>query len=537
MAIRVGNVSLGLDEPEDVLIDRVAERLKVPRDAIRQYAPVRRALDARRGRELRLVYRVELSLADGPAAEAACVRRLHGRHAEIITPRRIEPLEPGAQLMKHRPVIVGFGPAGMFAALLLAQAGYQPIVLERGRDVRRRHKDIMQTFYREGTFNAESNLLFGEGGAGTYSDGKVYTRLSDPEVHDVLATLVRFGGQPEILIDSKPHIGSNRIPTICKNIREHIERIGGEIRFDARVDDFEINDGAITALRLGENRMPVETVLLGIGHSAGDTFARLHAVGVRLEARPFQFGVRIEHPQAMVNRWQYGAAAEHPRLPPADYRLVAKGAAGGAGDLYSFCMCPGGIILPTSELPGHVATNGGSNSGRRGRFANSGFVVTIDPARWGGDPLAGIAFQREVEARAFAATGGTYRVPAQRCSDFLAQRRSDGSLETSHPIGGSWQAIEEILPHEVCDALRRGLPMLDKKMPGFAGGDGIITGPESRASSPVRIPRDRESRQSVSTQNLYPIGEGAGYAGGIVSAAIDGIRSAEAVIRAYRPAE
>jgi len=410
-------------------------------------------------------------------------------------------------------------------------------VLERGRDVSRRHKDIMQTFYREGTFNAESNLLYGEGGAGTYSDGKVYTRLSDPEVHKVLATLVRFGAQPDILIDSKPHIGSNRIPTICKNIREHIVRAGGEIRFDARVDDFEINDGVLTGLRVGDTRMPVETVLLGIGHSASDTFAQLHAAGVVLEARPFQFGVRIEHPQEMVNRWQYDIAVDHPRLPPADYRLVAKGAAGAAGDLYSFCMCPGGIILPTAELPGHVATNGGSNSGRHGKFANSGFVVTIDPSRWGGDPLAGLAFQREWEARAFAATRGTYRVPAQRCNDFLARRTSVGSLETSHPIGAAWHAIEEILPREICNAVRTGLPMLEEKMPGFASGDGIITGPESRASSPLRIPRHRESRQCIATRNLYPIGEGAGYAGGIVSAAIDGLRSAQMVIRAYRPVD
>ena len=536
MAIRLGNIGLGLDEPEDALLARAAARLKVRPEAIRQYAPVRRALDARRGHELRFVYNVELSLADGPRAETECVRRLHGRHVEVIQVQHPEPLEPGTRPLKHRPVIVGFGPAGMFAALLLAEAGYQPIVLERGRDVRRRHKDIMQTFYREGMFNAESNLLFGEGGAGTYSDGKVYTRLSSPQVSDVLATLVRFGAKPEILIDAKPHIGSDRIPSICKRIRAHIERSGGEIRFDARVDDFEIDDGAIVALRVAEERLPVESVLLGIGHSAGDTFAQLHAAGVLIEARPFQFGVRIEHPQAMVNRWQYGAAVEHPRLPPADYRLVAKRAAGAAGDLYSFCMCPGGIILPTAELPGHVATNGGSNSGRRGKFANSGFVVTIDPARWGGDPLAGLAFQREWEARAFAATDGTYRVPAQRCRDFLARRPSDGVLETSHPIGGAWQSIEEILPREICDAVRHGLPMLDRKMPGFAGGDGIITGPESRASSPVRIPRDRETRQSVSTRNLYPIGEGAGYAGGIVSAAIDGIRSAEMIIRAYRPA-
>ena len=535
MALRVGNITLRLDEPENVLITRVAARLKVRPSAIAQYAPVRRGLDARRGREPEFVYNVELSLTDGPPAEATCIRRLRGRHVEIIEPCPPEPIEPGTQPLKHRPVVVGFGPAGMFAALTLANAGYQPLVLERGRDVLRRHKDVMQTFYREGTLDPESNLLFGEGGAGAYSDGKLYTRLSDPRVRDILTTLYRFGAEPDILIDSKPHIGSDRIPAVCRRIRAHIERVGGEVRFESRVDDFELSNGVLTGLRIGESTLPVEHVLLGIGHSARDTFARLVSAGVRLEAKPFQFGVRIEHPQEMVNRWQYGAAAEHPRLPAAEYRLVAKHAAGDTGDLYSFCMCPGGVILPTAESPNLVVTNGGSNAGRSGSFANSGFVITVKPASWSDDPLAGLAFQREWEARAFAATEGSYRVPVQRCSDFLAGRPSDGKLEMSHPIGGAWRSIGDLLPRAVRSALQRGLPLLDAKLPGFAGGDGLITGPESRASSPVRITRDRESRQSVTTRNLYPIGEGAGYAGGIVSAAIDGIRSAEKIIQACRP--
>ena len=535
MAIIVRNVTLSLDEPEELLLARVAARLRVPAEAVRHYAPVRRALDARKGRDIRFVYNVELCLADGPKAEAACIRRLHGRHIDIIRPQKREPVEPGNTPLEHRPVIVGFGPAGMFAALKLAEYGYQPLVLERGRDVRRRHRDVYQTFYREGKFDAESNLLYGEGGAGTYSDGKVYTRLSQPGVGEVLATLCRFGADPDILIDSKPHIGSDRIPAICRRLREHIQRLGGEIRFESRVDDFEVSAGKLIALRSGDDRRPVGPVLLGIGHSARDTLRLLAARGVRVDAKPFQFGVRLEHPQDLVNRWQYGAAADHPRLPPADYRLVAKGAAGPAGDLYSFCMCPGGTILPTIESPHLVATNGGSQASRAGPFANSGFVVTIDPQRLGHDPLAGLEFQRRWESLAYEATGGSYQVPAQRCSDFLADRPSNGTVPTSYPLGARWCRISGLLPDDVAAALKRGLPLLDRKLSGFAGTEGIITAPESRASSPVRLTRNPSTRQSLSTENLFPIGEGAGYAGGIVSAAIDGLRSAETIIRTYQP--
>ena len=535
MPLVVRNIPLGLDEPEELLLERVARRLQVPRGAVSRYAVVRRSLDARRGRDIRFIFSVELALEGGPQADKRCLRRLHQRNVELIEPSPLPSVKPGDELLEHQPVIVGFGPAGMFAALRLVEYGYRPLVLERGRDVRRRHRDVYEGFYRRRCFQPESNLLFGEGGAGAYSDGKVHTRVGNPAVGEVLATLCRFGADPDILIDSKPHIGSDRLPTICRRLREHLQGQGAEIRFEARVTDFEVSPGRMAALRLGDERVPVDAVLLGIGHSARDTYDVLHRRGVRLEPKPFQFGVRVEHPQELVDGWQYGAAAGHPRLPAADYRLVAKGAAGTGQDLFSFCMCPGGTVLPTTESPGLIATNGASRSSRNGPFANSGLVITINPAELGDGPLAGLEFQRRWERRCYEAAGGEYRIPVQRCSDFLAGRASDGELSLSYPLGGAWCQIGAIMPHRVTNALVKGLPMLAQKMPGFAGAEGIITAPESRASAPLRITRDAASRQSVSAQNLYPIGEGAGYAGGIVSAAVDGLRSAEAVIGRYRP--
>jgi len=535
MALRLRNIRLALDDPPQRVLNRVTRRLRVPPDAIATYAIVRQSLDARDSHDLHFNCTVELALRDGPQREQACIKRLHGRNVEWIEPVKSASPTPGDQPLTHRPVIIGFGPAGMFAALRLAELGYAPLVLERGRDVRRRHKDILQHFYRERQFNPQSNLLYGEGGAGTYSDGKVYTRLSAPDVRDVLGTFVRFGADPSIFIDGKPHIGSDRLPTICRHIREYIQRLGGEIRFDAQVDDFEMRDGAIAAIRIGDQRIDVEPVLLGIGHSARDTIARLIERGVRVDAKPFQCGVRIEHPQAMVDRWQYGDACGDDRLPPADYRIVARRAADSAGDLFSFCMCPGGQILPTNESPGLIVTNGASRSSRGGPFANSGFVITIDPARFGNDPLAAIRFQEELERRAFVAGGSDYSVPAQRCHDFLAGRSSDGKLETSYPLGGKWIKMDELMPPDIIAALRKGLNIIERKWPGFSGENGVITAPETRASAPVRITRDRDTRQSVTVKNLYPVGEGAGYAGGIVSAAIDGLRSADAIIQLYKP--
>ncbi len=559
MPFLVRNISLALDEPEDLLPARAAKRLRVPPEAIRCWSIVARSIDARK-KDIHLTYHLEVALDEPPQREHARLRRLHDPQIVWIDRRPEPPLNPGSAILRERPIIVGFGPGGMFAALRLAELGYRPIVLERGREVRRRHRDIMQRFYREGEFDPTSNLLFGEGGAGTYSDGKLYTRGHDPRCRRVLEVFFQHGADPRILIDARPHIGSDRLPTICTRIRRRIEALGGEVRFETLVDDVRIDGGRLIAIHArrsdsvdggaevsgrasaqaeacssGGEWIEVGPVILSIGHSARDTLRRLHARGVRVEAKPFQIGVRIEHPQSLVDRWQYGACAGHARLGSAEYHVVAKGAAGELGDVFSFCMCPGGIILPSNESCGLIVTNGASRSQRSSPFANSGLVVTVEPSGLGLSAMTALNWQQRWEELAYAATGCTYRVPCQRASDFLVRRASDGVLTTSYPLGGAWCDVRTLLPDSVSTALEKALPMLERKMPGYAGADAVITAPETRASAPIRLVRDPESREAVGITGLYPVGEGAGYAGGIVSAAVDGLKSAERIVCHYAP--
>jgi len=536
----VRGLILSLDEPEDEIPSRVAHRLRIPRDAIRTYAIVSRSVDARRD-PVCLSYQVELAL-DSPKSERAVLRRLRRGAASWLELRLDVSPQPGTLPLPQRPMIVGFGPGGMFAALRLAQFGYRPIVLERGRDVRRRHRDVMQRYYREHDFDPSSNLLFGEGGAGTYSDGKLYTRIHDPLCRFVMETFFQHGADPRILIDTRPHIGSDRLPSICTSIRRGIEALGGEIWFETAMNEVRVRDGTLAAILLKGPRLPdggawmdVGPVILAIGHSARDSLAMLSRNGVRIDAKPFQIGVRIEHPQSLIDRVQYGSSCGHALLSPAEYHVVAKGAADSRGDVFSFCMCPGGVILPTNESAGLIATNGASRARRSSPFANSGLVVTLDPAVMGIGALEGLAYQEHWERLAFEATGGSYAVPAQRVADFLAGRPSDGKLTTSFPLGGQWADVPSLIPPVVSLALQKALPMLDHKIPGFSGADAILTAPETRASAPVRMMRDAESRQSVTVAGLYPVGEGAGYAGGIVSAAVDGIKTADAIIQRYAP--
>ncbi len=536
MALLVRNIPLRLDEPEALLVSKAAKRLGVPPEAVVRHALLRRSLDARKGRPIHFMYHLELALDGGAEREMGVLKRRRLPTVGIVRERSRPDPQPGTAPLPHRPVVIGFGPGGMFAAYELARLGYQPVVYERGRDIRRRHHDVLKKYYRDGVFDPASNLLFGEGGAGTYSDGKLYTRLSDPRVRTVIETLVDHGGDPDLLIDAHPHVGSDKLPTICRRIRLHIGKLGGQVCFDSMLEDVRVDEGRLTSILVNGAWQAVGPVVLAVGHSARDTLRMLAARGVCLTAKPFQLGVRIEHPQGMVDRWQYGAAAGHPRLPPAEYCLVAKGAAGELGDLFSFCMCPGGQVLPSNESAGQVVTNGASKSKRDSPFANAGLVVTIPPAHFGNDALAGLAYQERWERRAFDLTGGTYRVPAQRAADFLTQRPSDGMPETSYPLGAGWADLRGVVPPAVADAVARGLDNLDRRLPGFAGPDAIIMGPETRGSAPVRILRDPTTRCSVSAANLYPVGEGAGYAGGIVSSAIDGLRTAQAIIGTYGPA-
>ncbi len=544
MPLLLRNIPLELHEPEEVLPARAARRLKLPPDAISFWGIVRRAIDARAG-QVRLIYNVELAL-DSIQDERRIARRLHRADVAVITPAPAPTVEIGGEPMPDRPIVVGFGPAGMFAALTLAEHGYRPIVLERGQPVRQRHVDVLKRFWRERDFDPESNLLFGEGGAGCYSDGKLRTRINDPRVAIVLQALYRHGADPDILINSRPHVGSDRLPAVCRRIRQRIERLGGEVRFGRRIDVVELDDGKVTSIRQGDGTA-IELrsasgastsgvpVLLGIGHSARDTFRTLAAAGVMLSVKPFQVGVRIEHPQDSINRWQHTPAPGHPRLGAAEYQVVAKGAAGPRGDVFSFCMCPGGQVVPCNESPGLIAVNGASRSRRSAPAGNSGLVVTLGPQDVGDDPLAVMTLLEGWERAAFEAGGGDYRVPVQRAVNFVANRPSDGDLAVSYPLGGHWCDLRRLLPPNVTDALATALPVIDKRFAGFAGPEALLVAPETRASCPVRIVRDPDTRASVSAGNLYPIGEGAGYAGGIVSSAVDGIRSAELLMARYAP--
>ena len=535
MPIRVTSLKLSIDEDEHRLLEKAARRLRVPVGDIRTHAITRRSLDARRSGEIGWVFSLELALDRSPSEEKRHVDRLGRGDVHLITRAASVDPQPGSEPLSHRPVIVGFGPAGLFAAYRLALCGYQPIVLERGQPVRVRHRDILLRFYRQREFDPESNLLFGEGGAGAYSDGKLYTRVNHPLVQWVMQTLYQHGANPDILIDGKPHIGSDRLPNICRRLRMRIEQLGGEVRFGTCVTGLRVDEqGQLTGVDVAGETVATRHALVAVGHSARDTLMMLSQSGVALSAKPFQLGVRIEHPQELVNRWQYGVLADDGRLPLADYQLVARGAAGEGQNVFSFCMCPGGMILPSNESAGLVVTNGASRASRNQPFANSGLVMTIHPTEFNNDPLEGLRYQKRIESGAFSATHD-YAVPSQRASDFLAGSVSQGRLDLSYPLGSTCIDLRSILPTHVADSIRRALVILDQRLPGFAGPDAVLVAPETRASAPVRIDRDAQSRESVSVRGLYPVGEGAGYAGGIVSAAVDGIKSADQIIAQYAP--
>ena len=435
-----------------------------------------------------------------------------------------------------RPVVIGAGPCGLFAGLILAQMGYRPIILDRGKVVRERTKDTWG-LWRRGVLNPESNAQFGEGGAGTFSDGKLYTRIKIPRHLDrkVLTEFVKAGAPAEILTEAHPHIGTFRLVTMVESMRESIEALGGEYRFGQRVDGFDIADDAGGQRRMrglhlhtGEY-LEAERVVLAIGHSARDTFAKLHAAGVHAEAKPFSIGVRIEHPQSWIDTARYGADAGNPTLGAAEYHISHHCKNGRT--VYSFCMCPGGTVVAATSEEGRVATNGMSQYSRNERNANSGLVVAIDPARdYPGDPLAGIALQRHWEGRAYVAGGSSYKAPAQRLGDFLAGRPSTtlGTVTPSYQPGVHPTDLAKCLPEFAVEAMREALPVFGRQIPGYDHPDVVMTGVETRTSSPVRFTRG-DDFQSLNTAGLFPAGEGAGYAGGILSAAVDGIKVAEAL--------
>ncbi len=525
MAFRVTNLRISLDEPDLALPSHVGRAIGAPADAFAMRI-LRKSLDTRNKNDVHFVYSVEVR-----PHEANLRLRGHpqGPRVEPYDDPPFSMPDSGQKPLRDRPVIVGSGPAGLAAGYFLAEMGYRPLVLERGRAVGDRIRDV-KTFDGGGRFEPTSNYLFGEGGAGTFSDGKLTCRNTGADVLRVLELFASCKGKPEILYEHRPHLGSNRLPAVVKAMRQRIESLGGEVRFNAPVEDLLIESGEVRGVITPVETIRSNAIILAIGHSARDTLAMLLQRRVPLEQKPFQMGVRIEHPQSTINRVQYGPRELEEQLGNADYALVAKGKA----DLFTFCMCAGGYIIPSVSEAGLFCTNGMSLSKRDSYYANSGLVVTVPTDAFeGDDALAGIRLQERYERKAFELGGGEYRCPVQRATDFVAGRASDTVPPCSYPRGVVPTQLDEVLPPVVASAVRAGLPIMDQRWRGRFLHEAVLVGPEARGSSPVRIIRDAESRQSPGMPGLYPVGEGAGYAGGIVSAAVDGLMTAKAVIAQF----
>lgn len=527
--LRLSEIKLPLDHAPEAIAAAIIKKLKIqPTDLIR-YEIFKRSHDARKKDAIVFVYILDVETT----RDAQLLNRFQKDPHVTATPETsYQVVAQAPEGLTERPIVIGAGPCGMFAALSLAQMGFRPIVLERGKTVRDRTADTFAFWKKRGEFNPESNAQFGEGGAGTFSDGKLYSQVSDPKHYGrkVLQELVNSGANPEILYVHRPHIGTFKLVGVVQQMRSRIEALGGEIRFQSRVQEIHIEDRQVKGVRLADGEyIAARHVVLAIGHSSRDTFQMLFEKGVYIEAKPFSIGFRIEHPQPLIDRARFGPFAGHKSLGAADYKLVHHCQNGRT--VYSFCMCPGGLVVAATSEPGRVVTNGMSQYSRNERNANSGIVLGITPeADYPGHPLAGIDLQRRLEAKAFELGGGTYEAPGQLVGDFLAGRPSQqlGTVRPSYAPGVHLTDLSESLPDYAIAAIREAIPAFNKKIQGFAMPDAMLTGVETRTSSPVRIKRG-EDFQSLNTAGLYPAGEGAGYAGGILSAGIDGIKVAEAV--------
>lgn len=525
--IRLSNIILPLDHDEAALHGAVLERLAISADQLIDFTVFKRGYDARKKTKILLIYTLDV---DTHINEELLATFVDHQLIKVSPDLHYYPVAQAPEALPERPVIIGFGPCGLLAGLLLAQMGYKPIILERGKEVRERTKDTFG-FWRKKVLNTESNVQFGEGGAGTFSDGKLYSQVKDPKQYGrkVLEEFVAAGAPEEILFVSKPHIGTFKLVSMVEKMRAEIIALGGEIRFSARVDKLHIDDGQVTGLTLNNGEiLNTRHVGLAIGHSARDTFEMLHEQGVYIEAKPFSVGFRIEHEQSMIDKARFGPNAGNDILGAADYKLVHHCKNGRS--VYSFCMCPGGTVVAATSEEGRVVTNGMSQYSRNERNANSAVVVGIDPSDYPGNPLAGIEFQRQIESHAYVMGGSNYDAPAQTVGDFLKGQSSAtlGAVKPSFKPGIKLTDLSDALPDFCIEALREAIPAFNRKIKGFALEGALLTGVETRTSAPINIKRG-DDFQSVNTKGLFPAGEGAGYAGGIMSAGIDGIKIAEAM--------
>lgn len=529
--LRITELKLPLDHPDEALREAIVQRLGINDEQLLSFNLFKRSYDARKkNSELLFIYTIDLEASN----EAELLRKFEDdRNIGVAPDVTYKYVGHATAELAQRPIVVGFGPCGIFAGLLLAQMGFKPIILERGKEVRQRTKDTWG-LWRKSVLNPESNVQFGEGGAGTFSDGKLYSQIKDPLHHGrkVLEEFVKAGAPDEILYINKPHIGTFRLTGMVEQMRQDIIALGGEVRFEQKVTDLLTDNGQLTGVVLASGeQLQSRHVVLALGHSARDTFRMLHAKGVFMEAKPFSVGFRIEHPQTLIDKARLGKYAGHPKLGAADYKLVYHAKNGRS--VYSFCMCPGGTVVAATSEPGRVVTNGMSQYSRNERNANSGIVVGIDPERdYPGGPLAGIELQERLEAHAYVLGGSNYQAPAQLVGDFVAGRPSTalGTVEPSYKPGVTLGDLAPSLPDFAIEAIREALPAFDRQIKGYNLHDAVLTGIETRTSSPLRITRG-EDYQSLNMRGLFPAGEGAGYAGGILSAGVDGIRIAEAVAR------
>ena len=530
--LRITDLQLPLDHAEADLKEAVLKRLKISDAELIHFTVFKRSYDARKKSAIVLIYTIDVEVKDDEALLHK-IKNIQGQAKISKTPDTSYKFVTHAKEGNYpRPVVIGFGPCGLFAALILAQMGFKPIVLERGKAVRERTKDTWG-LWRKRELQPESNVQFGEGGAGTFSDGKLYSQVKDPKHYGrkVLTEFVKAGAPEEIMYVSKPHIGTFRLVKMIEEMRANIIELGGEIRFQQKVTDFDIQDGEVRGLTINDQeRIEADHVVLAVGHSARDTFQLVYDKGIYVEAKPFSVGFRIEHPQSIIDKARFGPNAGNKILGAADYKLVHH--AKNDRSVYSFCMCPGGTVVAATSEPGRVVTNGMSQYSRNERNANSAIVVGISPeVDYPGHPLAGIDFQRKLESKAFELGGGTYNAPGQLIGDFLANRPSSelGDVVPSYKPGITLCNLADALPAFAIEAIREAIPEFDKQIKGFSLKDAILTGVETRTSSPIRIKRKDDDMQSLNTRGLFPAGEGAGYAGGILSAAIDGIKVAEAL--------